>query len=222
MLTSKMKIPEFVAIEGVDGSGKTYLARKITDWLNANEKDSAIYTKEPYRSFWVEPGVKLLGDYRPQPYYLDRIYHFADVIFPTLNIGKHVVCDRFQLSTYVYQAESESLFTPVYNSYAFYALPLSRYKEILEGDICKDLIDPDVQDVANRLFERGERVDTNQIRRDKELYVDALSDFYRNYVAWVEGPVNIIRAKTADEAFAIFKKRWDASSDCDSSEPNDE
>lgn len=212
----------FITIEGIDGSGKTYLAKRITNWLNANEKNSAVYTHEPYYAHEVEDGVEAIGsDYRPNPYYKDRIKHFANFILPNLEMGRHVVCDRFQLSTAVYQAETETLFSPVWNEYAFYVLPPSTWSTVANSSLVKDpgwliLIDPEIKDVANRLWERGEEVDTKDLTWKKNRFIELLGDFYRNSLAWINGPLNVIRAKTADEAFEQFTKRWNAGSDDDS------
>lgn len=218
-----MTEPQFIVIEGIDGSGKTYLAKRITDWLNANEKDSAICTSEPCYRATVKEDVEIIGDYRPHPYYKDRIIHYAYIICPALDLGKHVVCDRFQLSTCVYQAELETLFTPIYAEYGFYVLQPNIWKKISESEhgICKDpswliLIDPDIKDAANRIWARGEEVNTKDLAWQKEKFVKLLGDFYRNSMAYLTGDVNIIRARTADEAFEQFTERWNASSDDDS------
>lgn len=100
----------FVVIDGPDGSGKTTLAKQLTDRLN-QEGTSAIYTCEP--TFSSEAGQKLrdmmrtgeIGDiYQFANLFVeDRKTHIADLIEPTLANGKTVVCDRYKYSALAYQ-----------------------------------------------------------------------------------------------------------------------
>lgn len=100
----------FVVIDGPDGSGKTTLAKQLTDWLN-QEGTSAIYTFEP--TFSSEAGQKLRNMMRTGEiddiyrfanlFVEDRKTHIADLIEPMLAKGKTVVCDRYKYSALAYQ-----------------------------------------------------------------------------------------------------------------------
>lgn len=95
----------FVVIEGIDGSGKTYSARKLVQLLREYGEE-AMFTYEPYKA-------KQLNNYGlehnlPQEYFLglmvaDRAYHVQTVIEPALQAGVHVICDRFVYSNIAYQ-----------------------------------------------------------------------------------------------------------------------
>lgn len=100
----------FVVIDGPDGSGKTTLAKQLTDRLN-QEGTSAIYTCEP--TFSSEAGQRLrnmmhtgeIGDvYQFADLFVeDRKTHIADLIEPMLAKGKTVICDRYKYSALAYQ-----------------------------------------------------------------------------------------------------------------------
>ncbi len=99
----------FVVVEGIDGTGKTTLARNIYLRLK-NKGFSAIFTFEPTDGPW---GKKLrrsfLASMRLTPqeelelFLKDRKEHVEKIIRPSLDQGKIVVCDRYYFSTMAYQ-----------------------------------------------------------------------------------------------------------------------
>jgi len=99
----------FVVVEGIDGTGKTTLARNIYLRLK-NKGFSAIFTFEPTDGPW---GKKLRrsfaahGRLTPQEelelFLKDRKEHVEKIIRPSLEQGKIVVCDRYYFSTMAYQ-----------------------------------------------------------------------------------------------------------------------
>lgn len=91
----------FIVVEGIDGSGKTTVAKMLAEALGAH------LTQEPSSS----PLGRALhrGDYdhctpsvRARLYESDRVRHMSRIL-DILDRGKDVVCDRFTLSTAVYQ-----------------------------------------------------------------------------------------------------------------------
>jgi dTMP kinase len=107
----------FIAIEGIDGSGKTTLCRALADWLPTSglmpPGAELITTREPggtplgqeIRRLLLHPpggtapcdGAELLL------YVADRAQHVATVIRPALIAGHWVLTDRFSGSTVAYQ-----------------------------------------------------------------------------------------------------------------------
>lgn len=101
----------FVAIEGIDGSGKSSLAHELAGSLRR-------YGLQVLNSH--EPGSKIEHDIRalfksedrPGPdemtvmFTADRLMYMRDVIRPSLHAGIHVIADRHKLSTLVYQTAS--------------------------------------------------------------------------------------------------------------------
>jgi len=97
-----------VAIEGIDGAGKTTQARRITERMRSDGFD-VVLTKEPTDGQW---GTKIrLSAYsgRHDPweelvlFMNDREEHVAQVIGPSLEAGKVVVVDRYYYSSVAYQ-----------------------------------------------------------------------------------------------------------------------
>jgi len=101
----------FICIEGADGTGKSTLVRSLTNFFN--------YYGHPSVAF-RDPGSTQLGEHlRPflKDPERDRLDPFAEVllfnamklqlvsecVLPAMEEGKLVFCDRFALSTFVYQ-----------------------------------------------------------------------------------------------------------------------
>lgn len=97
----------FIVFEGGHGSGKTTQAQLLRDYL-ARNGTQAVYTKEPY----CHDLMPLLNRYANEDFvstpilmYLlaaDRGVHTKDIA-SWLNEGIHVICDRYFLSSWVYQ-----------------------------------------------------------------------------------------------------------------------
>ncbi len=92
--------------EGIDGSGKTTIAKEIVKELE-EEGLKALYTYEPY-SEEITSILNKLG--RGSSAWLetllmaaDRYYHVQEVIEPAINEGMTVVSDRYFYSSVAYQ-----------------------------------------------------------------------------------------------------------------------
>ena len=93
----------FVVIEGIDGCGKSTVARALARRLG----DRAVLTREPTDS-WIGKAVRKgeEGDVSP---YLEALLFMADRAQHTVEIaelvrqGKLVICDRYYHSTVAYQ-----------------------------------------------------------------------------------------------------------------------
>lgn len=96
----------FVTIEGIDGSGKTSVAKS----LNKNF-DNTLQTQEPSdwkTGTWVRELLKADGTPPLTDFYLflaDRVGHVQYEIEPALEDNKLVICDRYIDSTRAYQQE---------------------------------------------------------------------------------------------------------------------
>lgn len=94
----------FVVIEGIDGCGKSTVARLISDRIGKR----AVLTREPTDS-WIGKAVKE-GDRRQVSPYTDALLFMADRAQHTSEIkkllaaGKLVISDRYYHSTVAYQA----------------------------------------------------------------------------------------------------------------------
>lgn len=97
----------FITFEGIDGSGKTTVAKRIVEALKQKGYD-ALYTCEPTGS---DMGTALKSGYEKDVnpfmelfmFLADRASHTKD-IRKWVDDGKIVICDRYADSTYAYQA----------------------------------------------------------------------------------------------------------------------
>ncbi len=98
-----------IVFEGIDGSGKTTLAKLLTDRLAA-KGHNVLFTYEPTSGRW---GTELrksftanqrLGPEKELDLFLrDRKEHVEQVIRPKLEKGYIIICDRYYYSTMAYQ-----------------------------------------------------------------------------------------------------------------------
>lgn len=104
----------FITFEGVEGAGKTTLARRLAQWLSA-QGVPVMLTREPGGS---ELGKHLRPLILNQPLdayaelfllLADRRQHTLQVIEPALEQGTWVVSDRYADSTLVYQGYGRGL-----------------------------------------------------------------------------------------------------------------
>ena len=95
-----------IAIEGIDGSGKSTQASLLYDSLRKNNK--VFLTKEPSKGLIGVSIRELLhrNDLSPMAMQMlfaaDREEHISKTIVPKLDEGYHVITDRYYLSTLAY------------------------------------------------------------------------------------------------------------------------
>lgn len=95
----------FIAIEGIDGSGKTTQTRRLTLALNSGTS-RAISTREPHGSqanIWARLDRAAPPQEQALWFAHDRIRHARMSIRPAIDAGRHVICDRYVWSSYAYQ-----------------------------------------------------------------------------------------------------------------------
>ena len=91
----------FITFEGIDGSGKSTQARKLAEHLQAQGRD-VVLTREPGGSEGAEEIRALVLQGEP-----DRWSAETEILlFPAIEAGKVVICDRFADSTRMYQGLS--------------------------------------------------------------------------------------------------------------------
>ncbi|MBI2195925.1 MAG: dTMP kinase [Candidatus Levybacteria bacterium] len=99
----------YIALEGIDGSGKTTQAEKLAQYFESKGK-KVVLTSEPRKEGVIGDIVQqvLTGKLRMPPVGLqylfstDRVLHHAQIIEPALKEGKVVVSDRCFWSAVVY------------------------------------------------------------------------------------------------------------------------
>lgn len=107
----------FITLEGVEGSGKTTVAKRLIDQLTADEYD-VLYTREPggnkiaeqIRDVILNKENTAMADRTEVLLYAAARYqHLVDVITPALEAGKVVICDRFVDSSIAYQGHARGV-----------------------------------------------------------------------------------------------------------------
>jgi dTMP kinase len=97
-----------IAIEGIDGAGKTTQAERLAAALT-NAGHSVVRTKEPTDSKWGRQlrasalSGRLGADEELELFLKDRQEHVRAVLQPALERGQVVIVDRYYFSTVAYQ-----------------------------------------------------------------------------------------------------------------------
>lgn len=84
---------KFIVLDGIDGSGKSTQMELLSKYFIKHKLDIYI-TREPTRD---------IKDYTLESFIEDRRHHYYHYILPTLQTGITILCDRYKLSTNVYQ-----------------------------------------------------------------------------------------------------------------------
>jgi dTMP kinase len=112
----RLKKGILIAIEGIDGSGKSSLAKQLIVELQ-NKNYPALLTKEPGATILGQK-LRSILQYREFPvsymaefllFAADRAQHFQEIIIPNLNDGKVIISDRLADSSLAYQGYGRGL-----------------------------------------------------------------------------------------------------------------
>lgn len=107
----------FITFEGPDGSGKSSVAKEITEKLKELNFD-VIHTREPggieisedIRNIILDPKNTMM-DAKTEAllYAASRRQHLVEKVFPAIKEGKVVICERFIDSSLAYQGEGRQI-----------------------------------------------------------------------------------------------------------------
>lgn len=97
----------FIVLEGIDGAGKTTIAKMLIKYLE-DKGYKTLYTYEPTDSYYIEVLKTKYNEIRDAyidalTYAVDRLIHVKNVIKPYLDKNYIVVCDRYFYSSIAYQ-----------------------------------------------------------------------------------------------------------------------
>lgn len=99
-----------IAVEGIDGAGKSVMAALITAYLRSMGEE-VVQSAEPTPGVWADTISNLEGrvSFREEidlflPY---RRQHYRELIKPATKIGAHVVLDRYMYSCMAYQGTKQ-------------------------------------------------------------------------------------------------------------------
>ena len=112
-----MTAGRFITLEGIEGAGKSTVARLVCDWLAARSIGVRL-TREPggtplaerVRQVVLERGEETLSPVTETLLVFSaRAIHVENLIRPTLARGDWVVCDRFTDATRAYQGSGRGV-----------------------------------------------------------------------------------------------------------------
>lgn len=177
-----MTKPLFITFEGIDGSGKTTLAKHVEELLKKHNLKTVL-TREPGGTKLGKSIRQILATHNnldPWAEFLlflaDREQHIEEIVEPALNEGSIVLCDRFIDSTIVYQ---------------HYLNGLSKKKIIKFHDELLINLKPDITFYlylpVEKAIERlsGNRVDTID-KYDKKETLTKVANAYVKWYAWLK------------------------------------
>jgi dTMP kinase len=105
-------IGRYIALEGVEGCGKSTAARLLSDDLDAvlTREHGGTPIGQLIRAIVADPNHTGLDD-RAEALLIagDRAQHLAEVVQPALDLGRHVVSDRSVYSSLAYQGYGRGL-----------------------------------------------------------------------------------------------------------------
>ena len=112
-----MSVGRFITLEGIEGAGKSTVAKYVGDWL-AGQGIAVRLTREPggtplaerVRRIVLERGTEQVSAVTETLLmFAARALHVENVIVPTLGAGEWVVCDRFTDVTRAYQGSARGV-----------------------------------------------------------------------------------------------------------------
>ena len=112
-----MRAGRFISLEGIEGAGKSTVARLVCDWLGAHGVTARL-TREPGGTAVAERVRNIVlerGEERLTPIcetllmFASRSIHLENLIRPALERGEWVVCDRFTDATRAYQGSGRGV-----------------------------------------------------------------------------------------------------------------
>ena len=152
-----MTTPAYIALEGLEGCGKSTHTKRLGEHLNA------VITREPggtrigslLRAILADTENTDL-DRRTEALLMaaDRAQHMAEIIQPALSRGQHVVSDRSIYSTLAYQGYGRQLGTDALLSISTWALNNRLPDMVIYVDVPTDILN---ERLAKRDLDRFER-----------------------------------------------------------------
>lgn len=135
--TGITKLGKFIVFEGIDGAGKSTAIESAKAFLNQKDIHS-IVTREPggtlvgeeIRRQMLHGELEYLPEAEVLLMFASRVHHLEEVIYPALQKGIWVLCDRFTDSTYAYQGGGGQVGSS----------SISRIEKIVQGAFEPDLV----------------------------------------------------------------------------------
>ena len=128
----------FITFEGIEGVGKTTQVQRAFDLLSARHPGNVIVTREPggthagelIRNVILQDNAdRIDGITEMLLVFAARRQHIQDVIRPSLDAGRIILCDRFTDATFAYQGGGRGVDEEL----------ISRLQDMVQGRLRPDL-----------------------------------------------------------------------------------
>lgn len=192
-----------IAVEGIDGAGKTVLAKKLSALL-LDEGFEVVITKEPgasklgkhLRSIVQEAEIPRCAKAEFLLFAADRAQHFQEVIIPGLEAGKIILSDRLSDSSIVYQGYGRGLEVETIQSINAWAM-----NNITPDLVC--FISIDMTTAQQRLSTRNEPL--SAFDRAKKDFIEKLINGFEAIFTNKKGVIHLDGKKQTEE-LALYTK----------------
>jgi len=166
--------PLFIALDGIDGCGKTTLAQGMYAEMTRMKRRVKL-TREPggtevgmlLRQLLVNQKYDLEPETELMLYCADRLEHQTKLVIPNIQSGRDVISDRFMSSTYAYQIFGRGLDKNLLDF-------LTKYSVVKMPDITF-IIDIDPQTALSRALDRLRR---DNMMQDEGKFESLGVDFF--------------------------------------------
>lgn len=195
----------FITFEGCEGSGKSTHSERLCGDLLADGHD-AVHTSEPggtslgiaLRGILLQKeNLELAKTAELLLFEADRAQHVDEIIRPNLELGKIVICDRFNTATFAYQG---------YGLGADMKL-IKSVDDAATGGICPDLtilLDVDIETGLTRI--QKERSPDKMEKRAKEFH-EKVRRGYLDLAKKSNGKIKVIESgNDIDKIYSLVKK----------------
>jgi dTMP kinase len=193
-----------IAIEGVDGSGKSTILQSIKPRFGSE----VLWTREPYKlaADFINAGPSEMSvRQRCDRFIEDRRQHLTEIIEPAIRAGKVVVTDRYITSTVVYQGlemfnASIDLGSPWDHDYTIYLRNRMRFMPRPRLEI---FIDVDPRQAVENCVRKGEKLDILRAVDLRRLYMlEYGSIFWPKTIVDGNRPIEDV----AEDVFAVIQE----------------
>jgi len=167
---------KFITVEGIEGVGKTTNIDFIHQQLQAAGRD-VVLTREPggtplaeaIRGLLLDPAYTGMDSTcELQLMFAARAEHLAKVVWPALEQGQWVLCDRFTDATYAYQGGGRGIDSGV----------IARLEELVQGDFRPDLTLLLDVPVEIGLARAGKRGALDRFEQEKVAFFERVRNTY--------------------------------------------
>jgi dTMP kinase len=160
--------PLFITLEGIEGVGKSTCLRFISKYLQ-RKKISHVVTREPGGTPYAEEIRHILLHHHQETVspntelllmFASRAQHLSAFIFPALERGDWVICDRFTDASYAYQGGGRRIPEK----------KIATLENLVQENFRPDItivLDAPVRKALRRTVRRGQQ---DRIEREKENF----------------------------------------------------